>query len=180
MSNYRQVLANRFHLDLSSVNRALASFNAKLDDDRQRKHTICNRMITELGCKAVEHPVDAETFAKTLIEQVILNGEDYVPERAAITASARVEKIRQRMPELYAMEVEVVGATPEEIKFGGVKSAKKAKRAGRGDTNDKKSAAFEIYNKHADKPAGDIARLIAADLNITYANAYYYISRVFK
>lgn len=183
MSNYRQVLTNRFHLDLSSVNRALSSFNLKLEDDRQRKQTICNRLIKELGCAPIDHPVDAETFAKTLIEQVILKGEDYVPAEAAIAAAARVEKIKQRMPELYAgIEVEVVGLTPDEVKFAGEKkkTAKKAKRAGKGEANDKKAAAHEIYLKHKDKSAGDIARLIAADLKITYANAYYYVSRVFK
>ncbi len=182
MSNYRQVLSNRFHLDLSSVNRALSSFNVKLDDDRARKQTICNRLIKELGCSPIAHPIDAETYAKTLIEQVILKGEDYVPEQAAIAAAARVEKIRQRMPELYVtdVEVEVIGETPEELKFKGEKKVKKTKRAGRGEANDKKTAAYEIYIKHKDKPAGDIARLIAADLSITYANAYYYVSRVFK
>jgi hypothetical protein len=177
VSNFRSVLENRYHLDLTSVNRALASFNYKLDDDRTRKQTICNRLIKDLGCNPINHPVDAETYAKTLIEQVILNGEDYDPAKAAINAAARVEKIKKQMPELYAgIEIAVVGETPEETTF---QRKKKVKRAGR-DSGDKKDNAYKIYMQHKEKPAGDIAKLIAAELKITYANAYYYVSRVFK
>ena len=178
MTNYRQILETRYHINLLSVSRALMSFNIKLDDDRQRKQTICNRLIKDLGCTPIDHPVDAETFAKVLIEQVILNGEDYDPATAASVAAIKVAKIRDRMPELYTnTEVEVVGDTPEELKF---KSPKKVKRAGKSGANDKKSAAYKIYVENESKPAGDIARLIASELNITYANAHYYVSRVFK
>lgn len=46
--------------------------------------------------------------------------------------------------------------------------------------NDKKDAAFAIYQANPDLSNGAIARKIAAELEITYANSYYYISRVFK
>lgn len=178
MSNFRQILQTRYHIDLYSVNRALSSFNLKLEDDRQRKLSVCNRLIKDLGCNALTHPIDAETFAKTLIEQVILNGEDYDPVTAGRVATLRVEKIRSRMPELYAdVEIEVVGRSSDDVKL---KPAKKAKRAGKGEANDKKAAAYKIYVENANKSSGDIARLIAAELKITYANAHYYVSRVFK
>lgn len=178
MTDYRELLETRYHLDLGSVTRALTSFNHKLDDDRARKHTVCNRLIADLGCTTVDHPVDAETFAKTLIEQVILNGLDYVPALAAIAARQRVAKIKQKMPELYVgADIEIVGLNGEvSIK----RPIKKVKRAGREGSGDKKDNAFKIYTQHKDKPTGDIARLIAAELQITYANAHYYVSRVFK
>ena len=177
ISNYRSVLENHFLIDLSSVNRALHSFNRWLDDDRNKRTYMCNRLITDLRCQPIDHPVDAEIFAKALIEQVILNGEDFDPEKASIAAHARVEKIKTKMPELYAgVEVEVVG---DEAIF--IKTRKKAKRAGRGEeVNDKKKNARVIWEANQGKPAGDIARLIAAELKITYANAYYYVTRVFK
>lgn len=178
ISNYRSILENHFLLDLSSVNRALHSFNKWLDEDRNKRTYMCNRLITDLHCKPVNHPVDAEIFAKALIEQVILNGDDFDPEKATVAANARVEKIKAKMPELYSgIEVEVVG---DESVF--VKTSKKAKRVGRAttDVNDKKEKARAIWEANRGKPGGDIARLIAAELKITYANAYYYVSRVFK
>lgn len=176
ISNYRSILENHFLLDLTSVNRALTSFNKWLDDDKNGRRHVCNRLISDLNCKPVVHPVDAEIFAKALIEQVILTGEDFDPETATIAANARVEKIKAKMPELYAgVEVEAYDDT------GMIKPSKKAKRAGRAtEVNDKKANARAIWEKHQGKPAGEIAKIIAAELKITYANAYYYVSRVFK
>jgi len=47
-------------------------------------------------------------------------------------------------------------------------------------TNEKKAKAFEIFEANKDKKSSDIARLIQAELNITLANAQYYVTRVFK
>lgn len=44
----------------------------------------------------------------------------------------------------------------------------------------KKSAALKLFEENSDKGNGEIARLIAKELEITYANAYYYVTRVFK
>lgn len=46
--------------------------------------------------------------------------------------------------------------------------------------NDKKVAALRLFEAHPDKNNGAIARMIAAELEITYANSYYYVTRVFK
>ncbi len=46
--------------------------------------------------------------------------------------------------------------------------------------NDKKVAAQRIFDANIDKSNGFIARLIEKELEITYANAYYYVTRVFK
>lgn len=178
VSNYRPVLEKHYFLDLSSVNRALTAFNYLLENDSAQKRSVCNRLIKDLGCQPIDHPVDAEIYAKALIEQVILNGEDYNPESAAAAAAARVQKIKLKMPELYAgVQVEVVnGATTY------IKAKKTAKRVGRNveDANDKKKNARVIWEANRSKSNGDIAKLISHELKITYANAYYYVSRVFK
>lgn len=44
----------------------------------------------------------------------------------------------------------------------------------------KKVAALKLFEANADKGNGEIARLISKELEITYANAYYYVTRVFK
>jgi len=46
--------------------------------------------------------------------------------------------------------------------------------------NDKKVAAQRIFDANKDKGNGEIARMIAEQLEITYANAYYYVTRAFK
>ncbi len=46
--------------------------------------------------------------------------------------------------------------------------------------NDKKLAAQKLFEANKDKGNGEIATLISKELEITYANAYYYVTRVFK
>ena len=47
--------------------------------------------------------------------------------------------------------------------------------------NDKKAAAQKIFDElKAEQANGVIAQAISKELNITYANAYYYVTRVFK
>lgn len=46
--------------------------------------------------------------------------------------------------------------------------------------NDKKVAAQRLFESNKDKGNGAIAKLISAELEITYANAYYYVTRVFR
>lgn len=45
--------------------------------------------------------------------------------------------------------------------------------------NTKKQAALQIFEANKDKGNGQIAKLISTELEITYANAYYYVTRVF-
>lgn len=61
-----------------------------------------------------------------------------------------------------------------------VKAVKAPTEAKEPKTNDKKVAALRLFEAHPDKNNGAIARMIAAELEITYANAYYYVTRVFK
>lgn len=46
--------------------------------------------------------------------------------------------------------------------------------------NDKKVAALRIFEANGDKGNGAVAKMISEQLEITYANAYYYVTRVFK
>ena len=53
----------------------------------------------------------------------------------------------------------------------------KAEKAPR--SNDKKAAALKLFEANKEKGNGEIAKLISTELEITYANAYYYVTRVF-
>lgn len=46
--------------------------------------------------------------------------------------------------------------------------------------NDKKVAAQRLFEANKDKGNGEIAKMISTELEITYANAYYYVTRVFR
>ncbi len=67
--------------------------------------------------------------------------------------------------------------TPKVVKAKPVKVAIVPKEV---KVNDKRVAAERIFKEQADKGNGAIAKMIASELEITYANAYYYVTRVFK
>ena len=71
---------------------------------------------------------------------------------------------------------DVVTSVQKEVKakIATVKVVKEPK------TNDKKVAAKLIFDANKDKGNGEIAQLISKELEITYANAYYYVTRAFK
>ena len=56
----------------------------------------------------------------------------------------------------------------------------KAKAPKQARSNDKKLAAQKLFEANVEKGNGEIARLISTELEITYANAYYYVTRVFR
>ena len=67
----------------------------------------------------------------------------------------------------------------ESVKKAAKESIAKAKEPKQPKSNTKKQAAMQIFETNKDKGNGEIAKLIAAELEITYANAYYYVTRVF-
>ncbi|NBX51232.1 hypothetical protein EBT25_15215 [bacterium] len=61
------------------------------------------------------------------------------------------------------------------------RAAVQAKIRENGKTNDKKLAAkYVIENADPSISNGEVAKIVAKELEITYANAYYYVTRVFK
>lgn len=62
-----------------------------------------------------------------------------------------------------------------------VRAARKP-RSSKGDKNELKPKAFEVFQslKDGHYSNSDKAKIIAERLGITYANAYYYVSRVFS
>jgi hypothetical protein len=73
-----------------------------------------------------------------------------------------------------------VPAKVEDVKPVKVKAVKIAPLPKEEKVNDKKVAAQRLFDANQDKNNGAIARLISAELEISYANAYYYVTRVFK
>jgi hypothetical protein len=84
---------------------------------------------------------------------------------------------RERVDFQAACDTALAKIQDKPAKVKAVKAPKEPKVA---PVNNKKDAALTIYQANPDKNNGAIARLIAAELEITYANAYYYVTRVFK
>jgi hypothetical protein len=146
-----------------SVTRALTQVGFKINETGQHAVTVANKIIKSLGGSPETNPVSADIVAKALIEQAVLSGENYNVEAANKVAQEKLTKIKLTMPYAFA-------ATAEPVR------AKKMSTRG----GDKKERARIIFDRESNKTPGEIARVIAKELTITYANAYYYVSRVFK
>jgi len=133
--------------------------------------SYANSIISDLGGTDQYDLASARIIAKALVEQAMTQDEYDRPE-AVIVAGTKLEKIRKNMPYVFAeseaAEDRVSSTSTSRVKIKSVK------------TNDKKPKAKAIFDANKDMTNGEIAQMIAAELEITYANAYYYVSRVFK
>lgn len=154
----------------------------ELVEDAKDPLAQANKIITTLGCTPVLHAVQARILAKTLVQQYVLRGGLYDAEEAMKVAAHKYIDMERTMPFLFAGSEG--GKTPLTQTPTGVDPARvkvaKAKRGG-----DKKERALEIFNAYLEpgKAAvtdSDIAKDIAKQLDITFANAYYYTTRVFR
>jgi hypothetical protein len=130
--------------------------------------SYANSIISDLGGSDQYDLASARIIAKALVEQAIIQPEYDRPEAIAV-ADSKLEKIKRTMP--YVFNPDEVATSTSRTKVKAIKSGK---------SNDKKDRAKTIFDANKDKTNGEIAQMIASDLNITYANAYYYVSRVFK
>lgn len=126
---------------------------------------VANSIVVGLGGKAQEDFPTARIMAKTMVAEAV-DSPVFVPEQAAKNATAKVAKLKETSK--YLFEGANADATP--------------KKRGRPATNggDLKKKALEICEANKSLTNGEIAQMIQKQLDITYSNAYYYVSRVFK
>lgn len=148
-----------------SVNRAINKVGLDISESRDPLSTA-NRIIVSLGGQPVGKTIRADVIAKALIEQAVLCGSNYKAENALVIAEAKFSKIEATMPYVFAGS--------DDSRVVNTKVEVKEKRGG-----DKKERALEIYNREKGKNGTEIAKMIAEEIDITFANAYYYVSRVF-
>lgn len=158
-----------------SVSRAISLIGTKIDDSSDPLRAA-NKIITSFGAQPVSNTIMANILAKALIEQAVLSGSSYDVEKSIAVASEKYLKIERTMPYVFAGSGE--GSTPvlnKPVRAGGGKKSS-------GKTNDKKTQALEIYNRESGKglTGTAIAKIIAEELEITVANAQYYVTRVFN
>ena len=136
---------------------------------------MANDIIKALGGTQSENLVEARLLAKALVEQAYYAKDKF----DTLNVMKEIEKVKQvsiKMPFIYQTSDAVEQASkPKTIitKDNVVRASK--------SNNDKKAKALEIYRSiDPTISASEKAKVIAKQLEITYANAYYYVSRVFK
>lgn len=137
-----------------------------------------NAVITSLGGVDQFDFPSARIMAKALVERAV-SGDTYVAEEAVKYAEDKIEKLRNDVKTAFLFveaKKDVDPETGEQLpaKQKGRKSTVMA------DGKSKKEAALAICKQNSSLENAALAGMIQKELNITYANAYYYSSRVFK
>lgn len=159
-----------YKVDPNSIVRSVQVVGSKIIESGDPLVTA-NKIIMNLGGSTQTSPIDARVMAQALTEQILVQKDGYDVEKAISIANAKLEKIRREMSFMYAIEEKEVEATV---------SADGKVRASRKGSAEKKAKALEIFQANRDKKESDVAKLIQVQLGITFANAYYYVNRVFK
>lgn len=127
-----------------------------------------NKIIASLGAPVVTTERTAAVLAKGLVEQALIHGESYKSELAMTIVAGKYMKLVDGMPGVYN------AGDPW-------KDQRSSATTGRAVTSDdKKIRAMQIFERNKTLNNSCIAKLIAKELDITFANAYYYCTRVFK
>lgn len=136
--------------------------------------TMANSVIVELGGSEELSFPEARIKAKSFVEQAVLNVDTFNPEEAEKIAANKVVQLVRKMPELKA-----------ETAVSSVSAAKSTGKRGRpatktADGSSLKAKAVGICEANASLTNAQLAQMIQKELKISYSNAYYYSSRVFK
>ena len=154
-----------------SINRTIKAVGIDIELKPDRLEAA-NRYIIALGAAPVTKERTAIVLAKGLVEQAVLQGEAFKIEEAMTAVAGKYMKLVDDLPAVYSIKngVKSLANTVTVAKDG---------RASKSN-NEKKAQAMAIFEANKSLGNSDIAKLIAADLQITFANAYYYVTRVFK
>lgn len=150
-----------------SINRNIQNVSAYLEKSTN-PHAKSNEIIKKLGGTHCLDAHEASIIAKSMIMQAItstLDKTEFDPVQAMTNAKLKVADLKEKHPYLFVMKTE-----------NSMTSATSTAKP----TDNKKAKALEIFEANRGKKPSDIAKLIQVELGISFANAYYYVSRVFK
>ena len=138
-----------------------------------------NAVITSLGGVDQYDFPSARIMAKALVERAV-SGDTYVAEEAVKYAEEKIEKLRSDVKTAFLFAEE--NKDVFDLETGEQKPAKQKGRKSTvmSDGKSKKESALAICKANSSLENAALAGMIQKELKITYANAYYYASRVFK
>ena len=137
-----------------------------------------NAVITSLGGVDQYDFPSARIMAKALVEKAV-SGDTYVPEEAVKYAEEKIQKLRSDVNTAFLFAEDKKDVDPETGEQLPAKQ-KGRKSAVMSDGKSKKESALAICKANSSLENAALAGMIQKELKITYANAYYYASRVFK
>lgn len=162
-----QSVFKKYKIDPSrSINRLIQDLSTSISESSDPL-VYSNHIINQLGCRPFLNLHDASIIAKCLVQSAVVRGKEYNADEALVAAEAKLANLRENHPYLFVMK--------ESSNMEATATTSTTKRGG-----DKKAKALAIFEANRDKKASDVAKLIQVELGITFANAYYYVSRVFK
>lgn len=157
----------------TNVHRAIKAVGDIIDLSRD-KLQAANEIIVGLGAPAVTKERTAMVLAKGLIEQVLVKGAEYKPEEAMAIVAGKYMRMVEDQPNVYSIK-NGVKSLANSSKSTSTRTSTRASAS-----NNKKAAALAIFEANQTLSKSEIARKIAAELEITQANALYYVCRVFS
>jgi hypothetical protein len=143
-----------------TVYHAIWKVDSILDSSSNIQKTI-DDIIDSFGIATRLQLIEGRIFVKGLVEYVYLFRDTYSPVDANAYGLAKVDKVQRDMPYLLSRPRVLID--------------KRAKISG-----NKKARIKDIIDCNPTLTTGELTKIITKDLNITHANAYYYLKRVFR
>jgi len=157
-----------------TVHHAIAK-SGELIDCSTHPLSKANHVIKEFGGEETDNIVRARLLAKALVEQAYY-ARDKFDTINVLNAVRKVEQVSTKMPFIYNTS-EVVEQAAKPLTITTKNNVVRASKS----NNDKKARALEIFSSlEPTLSAAEKSKIIAEKLEITFANAYYYVTRVFK
>lgn len=153
------------------VNKAVYQVS-KLVNESTNRLSKANKIISDLGGPKLEHERYAILISQAMVEYAVQHIDDYTPDNAFQAAEIRYQDLKEKMP-WAVMEPDSTRSYSTYVRKTNIQRESRK-------NNNKKREAESIFAANKEKSNSEIAKIIAKELEITYANAYYYASRVFK
>lgn len=153
----------KYSINDTSVHMAIRDVGSVIDNARDPA-VMSNKLIAELGGKAVENPVDAGIMARCLVERAFYSPKEYNPTVAYAYGLEKITKLKTKMPYIYSSS----------------QSTSTTSIASPTRSTDKKQQALAIFTDNITMKNADIARKMVADMGLTMANANYYVMQFRK
>lgn len=154
--------------DVKSVNQAIVTVSEFLYG---KDVTVTNALIKEMGGHPIDsHPVDADIMLKYMVQRYVEGTFKDVGE-VQEGGQLKIEQIRRKMPFIFV-------STEEEYS-----EDNPAPKKPKGDRNNKNAASVEFVSKMAAqgiKDRGTVTKALAAELEIDYAGAFFYVKKAEK
>ncbi len=167
---------NKFDINVSKGRqRAIMAIGDLISTSTDPLATANSVILAFGGNEELSFP-EARIKAKAFVERAVTYLDKFDPELAAEYAEAKIVELKGKLPE-FKKEVEM---SHEEM-ANSVDTPKRGRPSTKTSSGSNlKADALAICEANSSLSNAQLAGMISKQLEITYANAYYYSSRVFR